>query len=92
MPMRVWLSQRHIILIMITVSSSSQVVAKISDEMQIAINDRLTAIMSDANGNNATMPILDPANLGKTAELTMQKVDTLNFAKAASHISMILAI
>lgn len=43
--------------------------------MQNAINDKLRAIMSPADGADASelMPIVDPANLGKTIVSMMQK-------------------
>jgi phosphoglucosamine mutase len=70
---------------------------KISDEMQIAINDRLTAIMSDANGNNATMPILDPANLGKNRRIDDAKGRYIEFCKGSfpyqydlSHLTVVV--
>ncbi|MCG3880144.1 phosphoglucosamine mutase [Psychrobacter sp. Ps6] len=70
---------------------------KISDEMQIAINDRLTAIMSDANNNNATMPILDPANLGKNRRIDDAKGRYIEFCKGSfpyqydlSHLTVVV--
>ncbi len=70
---------------------------KISDEMQIAINDRLTAIMSDTNGNNATMPILDPANLGKNRRIDDAKGRYIEFCKGSfpyqydlSHLTVVV--
>ncbi|MEZ7502742.1 phosphoglucosamine mutase [Psychrobacter sp. Arc29] len=70
---------------------------KISDEMQIAINDRLTAIMSDANSNNATMPILDPANLGKNRRIDDAKGRYIEFCKGSfpyqydlSHLTVVV--
>lgn len=70
---------------------------KISDEMQIAINDRLTAIMSDTNGNSATMPILDPANLGKNHRIDDAKGRYIEFCKGSfpyqydlSHLTVVV--
>jgi phosphoglucosamine mutase len=70
---------------------------KISDEMQTAINDRLTAIMSDANNKNATMPILDPANLGKNRRIDDAKGRYIEFCKGSfpyqydlSHLTVVV--
>ena len=70
---------------------------KISDEMQTAINDRLTAIMSDANSNNATMPILDPATLGKNHRIDDAKGRYIEFCKGSfpyqydlSHLTVVV--
>lgn len=70
---------------------------KISDEMQTAINDRLTAIISDTNGNSATMPILDPANLGKNRRIDDAKGRYIEFCKGSfpyqydlSHLTVVV--
>lgn len=57
---------------------------KLTDEMQSAINDKLTAIMttSDTN-NNAIMPILDPAQLGKNNRINDAKGRYIEFCKGS---------
>ncbi|MDN3452924.1 MULTISPECIES: phosphoglucosamine mutase [unclassified Psychrobacter] len=70
---------------------------KISDEMQTAINDKLTAIINDAGSNDATMPILDPANLGKNNRIDDAKGRYIEFCKGSfpyqydlSHLTVVV--
>ena len=56
---------------------------KISDEMQTAINDKLTAIMNDVGSDVAMMPILDPANLGKNNRIDDAKGRYIEFCKGS---------
>ncbi|MEH6668025.1 MAG: phosphoglucosamine mutase, partial [Psychrobacter sp.] len=56
---------------------------KISDEMQTAINDKLTAIMNDVGNDIAIMPILDPANLGKNNRIDDAKGRYIEFCKGS---------
>ena len=70
---------------------------KISDEMQTAINNKLTAIMNDVNSKEATMPILDPANLGKNNRIDDAKGRYIEFCKGSfpyqydlSHLTVVV--
>ena len=57
---------------------------KLTDEMQSAINDKLTAIMDASNSaNNAIMPILDPAQLGKNNRINDAKGRYIEFCKGS---------
>lgn len=57
---------------------------KLTDEMQSAINDKLTAIMDASNSdNNAVMPILDPAQLGKNNRINDAKGRYIEFCKGS---------
>lgn len=57
---------------------------KLTDEMQSAINDKLTAIMHASNSaNNAIMPILDPAQLGKNNRINDAKGRYIEFCKGS---------
>ncbi|WP_457858770.1 phosphoglucosamine mutase [Psychrobacter pulmonis] len=57
---------------------------KLTDEMQTAINDKLTAIMDASNSaNNAIMPILDPARLGKNNRINDAKGRYIEFCKGS---------
>jgi len=70
---------------------------KISDEMQASINDKLTAIMSSANGNDVTMPIIDPSQLGKNNRINDAKGRYIEFCKGSfpyqydlSHLTIVV--
>ncbi|MGE6474337.1 phosphoglucosamine mutase [Psychrobacter sp. NPDC078631] len=70
---------------------------KISDEMQTAINDKLTAIMNDVSSDFAMMPILDPANLGKNNRIDDAKGRYIEFCKGSfpyqydlSHLTVVV--
>ncbi|MGP9556817.1 phosphoglucosamine mutase [Psychrobacter sp. AOP7-A1-24] len=70
---------------------------KISDEMQAAINDKLTAIMNDASNDVAIMPILDPAHLGKNNRIDDAKGRYIEFCKGSfpyqydlSHLTVVV--
>jgi len=70
---------------------------KISDEMQTAINDKLTAIMNDVGSDVAIMPILDPANLGKNNRIDDAKGRYIEFCKGSfpyqydlSHLTVVV--
>ncbi|MCG3858547.1 phosphoglucosamine mutase [Psychrobacter sp. Ps2] len=70
---------------------------KISDEMQTAINDKLTAIMNDVSSDVAMMPILDPANLGKNNRIDDAKGRYIEFCKGSfpyqydlSHLTVVV--
>ena len=57
---------------------------KLTDEMQSAINDKLTAIMDASNSaNNAIVPILDPAQLGKNNRINDAKGRYIEFCKGS---------
>ncbi|MFC6203800.1 phosphoglucosamine mutase [Psychrobacter urativorans] len=58
---------------------------KLTDEMQNAINDKLRAIMSPADGADASelMPIVDPANLGKNHRIDDAKGRYIEFCKGS---------
>ena len=57
---------------------------KLTDEMQSAINDKLTAIMDVSNSDNsAIMPILDPARLGKNNRINDAKGRYIEFCKGS---------
>lgn len=57
---------------------------KLTDEMQSAINDKLTAIMRTSDtDNNAIMPILDPAQLGKNNRINDAKGRYIEFCKGS---------
>lgn len=57
---------------------------KLTDEMQSAINDKLTAIIDASNSdNNAIMPILDPAQLGKNNRINDAKGRYIEFCKGS---------
>ena len=70
---------------------------KISDEMQTAINDKLTAIMNDVGSDVAIMPILDPAHLGKNNRIDDAKGRYIEFCKGSfpyqydlSHLTVVV--
>ncbi|WP_114700143.1 phosphoglucosamine mutase [Psychrobacter proteolyticus] len=70
---------------------------KITDEMQTAINDKLTAIMNDVSSDVAMMPILDPANLGKNNRINDAKGRYIEFCKGSfpyqydlSHLTVVV--
>lgn len=57
---------------------------KLTDELQSAINDKLTAIMDASNSDNsAIMPILDPARLGKNNRINDAKGRYIEFCKGS---------
>ena len=57
---------------------------KLTDEMQSAINDKLTAIMTTSDtDNNAIMPILDSAQLGKNNRINDAKGRYIEFCKGS---------
>ena len=56
---------------------------KLTDELQNAINDKLTAIMSITDSNDALMPILDPAQLGKNNRINDAKGRYIEFCKGS---------
>ena len=56
---------------------------KLTDELQNAINDKLTAIMSTTDSNDAVMPILDPAQLGKNNRINDAKGRYIEFCKGS---------
>ena len=56
---------------------------KLTDELQNAINDKLTAIMADSGNNDALMPILDPAKLGKNNRINDAKGRYIEFCKGS---------
>ena len=56
---------------------------KLTDELQNAINDKLTAIMSTIDSNDALMPILDPAQLGKNNRINDAKGRYIEFCKGS---------
>ncbi len=71
---------------------------KLTDEMQTAINDKLTAIMSASEAdNNTIMPIVDPAKLGKNNRINDAKGRYIEFCKGSfpyqydlSHLTVIV--
>ncbi|MGP5542217.1 phosphoglucosamine mutase [Psychrobacter celer] len=71
---------------------------KLTDEMQTAINDKLTAIMSASEAdNNTIMPILDPAKLGKNNRINDAKGRYIEFCKGSfpyqydlSHLTVVV--
>jgi len=70
---------------------------KLTDEMQTAINDKLTAIMNDVSSDVAMMPILDPANLGKNHRINDAKGRYIEFCKGSfpyqydlSHLTVVV--
>ncbi|WP_201548623.1 phosphoglucosamine mutase [Psychrobacter sp. Pi2-1] len=70
---------------------------KLTDEMQTAINDKLTAIMNDLSSDVAMMPILDPANLGKNNRIDDAKGRYIEFCKGSfpyqydlSHLTVVV--
>lgn len=70
---------------------------KLTDEMQTAINDKLTAIMNDVGSDVAMMPILDPANLGKNNRINDAKGRYIEFCKGSfpyqydlSHLTVVV--
>ncbi|MEL0619312.1 phosphoglucosamine mutase [Psychrobacter proteolyticus] len=70
---------------------------KLTDEMQTAINDKLTAIMNDVGNDVAMMPILDPANLGKNNRINDAKGRYIEFCKGSfpyqydlSHLTVVV--
>jgi len=70
---------------------------KLTDEMQAAINDKLTAIMNDTSSDVAMMPILDPANLGKNNRINDAKGRYIEFCKGSfpyqydlSHLTVVV--
>ncbi|WP_372829110.1 phosphoglucosamine mutase [Psychrobacter maritimus] len=56
---------------------------KLTDELQNAINDKLTAIMAASGNNDALMPILDPAKLGKNNRINDAKGRYIEFCKGS---------
>ena len=56
---------------------------KLTDELQNAINDKLTAIMAASGNNDALMPILDPAQLGKNNRINDAKGRYIEFCKGS---------
>ena len=69
---------------------------KLTDEMQTAINDKLTAIMT-ASGADAIMPIIDPAKLGKNNRINDAKGRYIEFCKGSfpyqydlSHLTVVV--
>ena len=56
---------------------------KLTDELQNAINDKLTAIMASSDSNDALMPILDPAQLGKNNRINDAKGRYIEFCKGS---------
>ena len=56
---------------------------KLTDEMQNAINDKLKAIMVSSDSNDALMPILDPAQLGKNNRINDAKGRYIEFCKGS---------
>lgn len=71
---------------------------KLTDEMQTAINDKLTAIMSASEvDNNTIMPIVDPAKLGKNNRINDAKGRYIEFCKGSfpyqydlSHLTVVV--
>ncbi len=71
---------------------------KLTDEMQTAINDKLTAIMSASKAdNNTIMPIVDPAKLGKNNRINDAKGRYIEFCKGSfpyqydlSHLTVVV--
>ncbi|MDE0490764.1 phosphoglucosamine mutase [Psychrobacter sp. A3] len=71
---------------------------KLTDEMQTAINDKLTAIMSASEAdNNTIMPIVDPAKLGKNNRINDAKGRYIEFCKGSfpyqydlSHLTIVV--
>ncbi|MGM8890626.1 phosphoglucosamine mutase [Psychrobacter sp. 4Bb] len=70
---------------------------KLTDEMQTAINNKLTAIMNDVGNDVAMMPILDPANLGKNNRINDAKGRYIEFCKGSfpyqydlSHLTVVV--
>ena len=56
---------------------------KLTDEMQNAINDKLDTIMAATDSNDALMPILDPAQLGKNNRIDDAKGRYIEFCKGS---------
>ena len=56
---------------------------KLTDAMQNAINDKLDAIMAADGNNDAVMPILDPAQLGKNNRIDDAKGRYIEFCKGS---------
>ena len=56
---------------------------KLTDELQNAINDKLTAIMASSDNNDVLMPILDPAKLGKNNRINDAKGRYIEFCKGS---------
>ncbi|WP_440824261.1 phosphoglucosamine mutase [Psychrobacter cryohalolentis] len=56
---------------------------KLTDAMQNAINDKLDAIMAVDGNNDAVMPILDPAQLGKNNRIDDAKGRYIEFCKGS---------
>ena len=56
---------------------------KLTDAMQNAINDKLDAIMATDGNNDAVMPILDPAQLGKNNRIDDAKGRYIEFCKGS---------
>ncbi|MGO3756950.1 phosphoglucosamine mutase [Psychrobacter celer] len=71
---------------------------KLTDEMQTAINDKLTAIMSASEAdNNTIMPIVDSAKLGKNNRINDAKGRYIEFCKGSfpyqydlSHLTVVV--
>ena len=56
---------------------------KLTDAMQNAINDKLDAIMAADGNNDAVMPILNPAQLGKNNRIDDAKGRYIEFCKGS---------
>ena len=56
---------------------------KLTDEMQNAINDKLDIIMAADGNNDAVMPVLDPAQLGKNNRIDDAKGRYIEFCKGS---------
>ncbi|PKG34134.1 MULTISPECIES: phosphoglucosamine mutase [unclassified Psychrobacter] len=56
---------------------------KLTDAMQNAINDKLKAMMASSDSNDALMPILDPAKLGKNNRIDDAKGRYIEFCKGS---------
>ena len=56
---------------------------KLTDAMQNAINDKLDAIMATDGNNDAVMPILNPAQLGKNNRIDDAKGRYIEFCKGS---------
>ena len=56
---------------------------KLTDAMQNAINDKLKAMMDSSDSNDALMPILDPAQLGKNNRIDDAKGRYIEFCKGS---------
>ena len=56
---------------------------KLTDAMQNAINDKLKVMMASSDSNDALMPILDPAQLGKNNRIDDAKGRYIEFCKGS---------